>query len=222
MDQVAAQLGFRGPEAQEAANGNGAKGFFVFSSVMTFSTGIFLTGARLFEPFFRYTILLHYYQFYGEFYKETSEVSAEQRTVQKEALSGFLSSSLNVELVYTILESVTTFVRKDDVNELNFTVEQFNRAAKGKQKTRANIVPIDMSADIGHMTEQVQNQKDITRTLHMSQIVIKDVDKWDTAKTKDFIQNNDTKNTSFSAGDEENTLTINEEVKTIEYAPAVF
>lgn len=44
---------------------------------MTFSTGLFLTAARLFEPFFRYTILVKFYQFYGEMYVETGEISAE-------------------------------------------------------------------------------------------------------------------------------------------------
>jgi len=37
------------------------KSYFEFSAMMTFSTGIFLTFARLFEPFFRYTILVKYY-----------------------------------------------------------------------------------------------------------------------------------------------------------------
>lgn len=62
-----------------------------------------------------------------------------------------------MELVYTILESITTFVRKDGVNELNFTIEQYNRVAKGKSKVRANIVPISMDLEVTRLTEQVED-----------------------------------------------------------------
>jgi hypothetical protein len=37
-------------------------------SIMTFSTGIFLTIARFFEPLFRYIIVQQIYQFWGEIY----------------------------------------------------------------------------------------------------------------------------------------------------------
>lgn len=56
--------------------------------------------------------------------------------------------------------------------------------------------------------------------------MIKDVDKWDTAKTKDFMQTSSSNVEAAAQRPESelnnNTLTINEEVKTIEYAPAVF
>jgi hypothetical protein len=46
---------------------------------MTFSTGIVLTVARLFEPFFRYNIVLNYYQFYGERYEIDEKKSEDAR-----------------------------------------------------------------------------------------------------------------------------------------------
>lgn len=62
-----------------------------------------------------------------------------------------------MELVYTILESITTFVRKDGVNELNFVIESYNRAAKNKSKVRANIVPISLEQDVTRLMEQVDD-----------------------------------------------------------------
>lgn len=79
---------------------------------MTFSTGIFLTAARMFEPLFRYILWVKYYQFYGEFYENEKGVSQAEMELQTNALSSFLSSSLNVELVYILLESITTFSKK--------------------------------------------------------------------------------------------------------------
>lgn len=43
-------------------------------------------------------------------------MSAEDRQVQYDALSSFLSSSLNVELVYILLQSITTFNKKNTQN----------------------------------------------------------------------------------------------------------
>lgn len=56
------------------------------------------------------------YQFYGDFYVEEG-LSEAEREVQNNALSGFLSSSLNVELVYILLESITTFSKKTSNNQ---------------------------------------------------------------------------------------------------------
>lgn len=84
---------------------------FYLSSVMTFTTGIFLTAVRFVEPLFRYMFWSQVHQFYGEIY-QPNDMTAEERQVQNDALSSFLSSSLNVELVYILLQSITTFNRK--------------------------------------------------------------------------------------------------------------
>jgi 1-phosphatidylinositol-4-phosphate 5-kinase len=59
------------------------------------------------------------------------------------------------------------------------------------------------------------------RTLTLHQIQIKNVDKWDEAQAKDFVKGSH--DDAFGeADDHDRTLTINEEVKTTEYAPAIF
>jgi len=75
--------------------------------MMTFSTGILLTLARFYEPLFRFLIIKDIYEFWGEVYKDKSKEQEEQ--VNNDALSSFLNSSLNVELVFIILKSITFF-----------------------------------------------------------------------------------------------------------------
>ena len=41
----------------------------ILSGIMTFSTGIFLTLVRLYEPLFRVIILQNIYQFFGKIYE---------------------------------------------------------------------------------------------------------------------------------------------------------
>lgn len=79
---------------------------------MTFSTGIFLTLVRLFEPFFRFIVLSQIYEFWGEFYKSKDGQTEEEKQIENDALSSFLSSSLNVELVFILLSSITTFSKR--------------------------------------------------------------------------------------------------------------
>ena len=88
--------------------------FIWLSGIMTFSTGIFLTIVRLYEPLFRYLFLTKIYQFWGEIYMgEDQAADLQEKRIDNDALSTFLSSSLNVELVFIILESITTFAATD-------------------------------------------------------------------------------------------------------------
>lgn len=119
LDHLSAFLGFRGVAQQKAAFNNVGQSadntnntIFAISAIMTFSTGIFLTIARMFEPLFRYILWVKYYQFYGDFYENEKSQSAAEIEIRTNALSSFLSSSLNVELVYILLESITTFSKK--------------------------------------------------------------------------------------------------------------
>lgn len=85
---------------------------------MTFSTGIALSVARIQEPFFRYMVLKTIYQFWGEIYDENKDGSnSETERLNNDALSTFLSSSLNVELVYIVLMSITTFAKGQSAND---------------------------------------------------------------------------------------------------------
>jgi len=75
---------------------------------MVFSTGIFLTAIRLYEPLFRLILMNSIYEFWGE-------INAEYKKDEEELpLSSFLNSSLNVELVFIILRSITTFAMQAD------------------------------------------------------------------------------------------------------------
>ena len=61
----------------------------VLSGVMAFSTGIFLTLVRLYEPLFRVLVTKSFYQFFGEIYvpelKQASSI--EELNAQDQALS---------------------------------------------------------------------------------------------------------------------------------------
>lgn len=156
LDHLSAFLGFRGAAQQQAAFSNVGQSandsnrpIFAISAIMTFSTGIFLTIARMFEPLFRYILWVKYYQFYGDFYENEKGQTAAEIEIQTNALSSFLSSSLNVELVYILLESITTFSKKSqNENDKAFLVQMKNDAAKGNKLTTAVVTPIDMSAPL--------------------------------------------------------------------------
>ena len=83
--------------------------------MVTFTTGIFLTIIRLFEPLFKLLVYKQIWQFFGELYepKEGEQTEAEFQ-IASDSLSTFLTSSLNVELVYIILTGVTVFADQDD------------------------------------------------------------------------------------------------------------
>ena len=91
------------------------------SGVMTFSTGIFLTIVRLVEPLFRHLTLKVIYGFWGVLYESQKEgQSEEELSVEAESLNRILASSLNVELVYIILKSITAFNSSEiDTSRLN-------------------------------------------------------------------------------------------------------
>lgn len=116
-------LGLRGPQAQQQVAPNapscgpeknecGLVYFYYISGITTFTTGIFLTIARMFEPLFRFLVFSQFYEFWGEIYKSKDGQSEEEKQIENDALSSFLSSSLNVELVYILLNSITTFSKR--------------------------------------------------------------------------------------------------------------
>ena len=81
---------------------------------MTFSTGIFLTAVRFFEPLFKHLALKKIYEFWGVLYEPSTEgQSEEELRAATDSLNSILASSLNVELVYIILKSITAFNRNE-------------------------------------------------------------------------------------------------------------
>lgn len=58
--------------------------------------------------------------------------SEEEKLVKSDVLSSFLSSSLNVELVYILLKSITTFSKKNSISNNEIKVLSKNEASKDK------------------------------------------------------------------------------------------
>lgn len=98
-----------------ASNNGDGQSIYMISGVVTFTTGIFLTIIRLLEPLFKLLVYKQIWQFFGELYepKEGEQTEAEFQ-IASDSLSTFLTSSLNVELVYIILTGVTVFADQDD------------------------------------------------------------------------------------------------------------
>ncbi len=65
----------------------------------------------MYEPLFRVLILQLTYQFFGQIYEPQLSDAAgiEELKNQDKALNSILTSSLNVELVYVVLKSITSF-----------------------------------------------------------------------------------------------------------------
>lgn len=73
------------------------------SGICMFSTGILLALVRLYEPFFLFLIRKFLKMCFGELIDEEAE------GIRTEALSSFLASSLNVELVHIVLKGIKKF-----------------------------------------------------------------------------------------------------------------
>jgi hypothetical protein len=110
------------------------------SGVTTFTTGIFLTVIRLFEPLFKLLVYKQIWQLMGEIYEpKKDEETEEERQIANDSLSTFLTSSLNVELVYIILTSITAFADKDQ-KQLNV-----NQIITGSMSTNVRVIKTDQS-----------------------------------------------------------------------------
>jgi hypothetical protein len=174
-------IGLRGPEAFQQVspsetptckgpnkNECGLVYFFYISGIMTFSTGIFLTVVRMFEPLFRFLVLSQIYEFWGEIYKSGDGQSEEEKQIENDALSSFLSSSLNVELVYILLNSITTFSKRSGKNLLNDDPNFYSEAVftDGTQTyMNPKLQPIDFESKT--LAEDFKLQQAVQRTLIM-------------------------------------------------------
>ena len=116
LHSLSVEMGFKSRyESNDSAYDNKPNYVTISSGVMTFSTGIFLTLVRLYEPLFRVIILQNMYQFFGKIYepKLSDSSSIAELKAQDQALNSILTSSLNVELVYVVLKSITSFSATD-------------------------------------------------------------------------------------------------------------
>lgn len=67
-----------------------------------------MTVIRLFEPLFRVILIKQWYEYFGDLYDDEKS-DEKNKQLNNDSLSTFLSSSLNVELVFIILKSITNF-----------------------------------------------------------------------------------------------------------------
>lgn len=75
----------------------------IVSYIAMFSTGVVMVSIRIFDPFFRFLVQQTCLEWFGVIKQEPKE------GINAEVLSTFLSSSLNIELVYIILAGITKF-----------------------------------------------------------------------------------------------------------------
>lgn len=110
LEHLSYSLGYRQNGILNATPEEDNYGNFLLyvSSVMCFCTGIFLTVIRLFEPLFRVILIKQWYEYFGDLYDDEKS-DEKNKQLNNDSLSTFLSSSLNVELVFIILKSITNF-----------------------------------------------------------------------------------------------------------------
>ena len=115
----------------------------------------------MFEPLFRFIVFSQIYEFWGDIYKSKDGQSEEERQIENDALSSFLSSSLNVELVYILLNSITTFSKRSgkQVNEdKDFYTEAVFSSNSKKSYMNPKLEPIDFNAPAAELLESFELQ----------------------------------------------------------------
>lgn len=90
------------------------------AGITLLSSGIVLTVLRLREPLFQFVVVQKIYAYFGEEYipGDSSFGSEAERQFATDSLSTFLSSSLNVELVFVILKSITERAKEDLMSDM--------------------------------------------------------------------------------------------------------
>ena len=196
--------------------------------------------------------------------------STAELVAQDQALNSILTSSLNVELVYVILKSITSFSATDTLG-LGRAPNHTDGLVVTTEADQDPITEIDMDASQVHFEFQTTAECRKKRTQILQQIEIKMVDNFADKKISDFMTQTDqgmelsdhdplagafgmnddvTSNSTqqkseggrlrkmsqqvqsvlneakaalhLDTGEDINTMTINEEVQVIEWAPAVF
>lgn len=195
LHRLSIELGFvsRYGSSPTGATADDKPGYVTISSgVMTFSTGIFLTLVRLYEPLFRVIILQNLHQFFGKIYepklKDSSSIA--ELKAQDQALNSILTSSLNVELVYVVLKSITSFSTTDTLSS-GGTPNHTDGLVVTTEAGQDPIQPINMSAPKEQFEQQVAAECQKKRTQILQQIEIKMVDSYADKRISEFMQTPD-------------------------------
>lgn len=114
------------------------------------------------------------YEFWGEIYQDKSK--EEEQQVNNDALSSFLNSSLNVELVFIILKSINFFAEeyKKKMSGSYLGVAVVADADNGAS-TMLKVTRIDFSKPETIMTQLIAQNK-LCQTYNQHEITIINVD----------------------------------------------
>ena len=170
---------------------------------MTFMTGIFLTAVRLYEPLFRHYFVKQMYEFFGMEYAPTfSEYKTEEEfRVANDGLFTILASSLNVELVYIVLKSITAFSKEEIMkrNQANRDSGNTGRISGllytenlDKMKKYEPVQEIEFRQSHSNFMKQVNDEVQKRRHLILKQIEVKTIDTTREKKVSEFISSNET------------------------------
>ena len=145
-----------------------------------FSTGIVMVSIRVFDPYFRFIIAEAVMQWFGVIKEKPSD------GINTEVLSTFLSSSLNIELVYIILAGITKFSKSTSNEEAHGIKKQYLSAPNLKGISQA-LKQHQQAALKAFNEEQQKNLDKVNpfehiRTMTLNKIKISNARKWDVAK----------------------------------------
>ena len=140
---------------------------------------------RLYEPLFRVLILQIVYQFFGKIYepKLAENQSIAELKAQDQALNTILTSSLNVELVYVVLKSISSFASQDALGDAPHQKGLVVTTEVGQEP----IKEINMKAGQLEFEQQALAECRKKRTQILQQIEIKMDEKFADKKISDFM-----------------------------------
>ena len=96
------------------------------STMATMVTGFVMSMIRIREPYFKFLIIQWYRGLFGETMSEKDIQNSKEQL--NDSLATFLTSSLNVELVHVILDSITKHTKSftdPNRNYLSYSDEKF-------------------------------------------------------------------------------------------------
>ena len=159
---------------------------------MTFSTGIFLTAVRFYEPLFRNLFIESLYEIMGKLYEPqmSDGMSYEEFKLQNQAMNSILASSLNVELVYVILKSVTSFSKMELASSDMDETSRMSGLVITEDQKQEPIQEINLDASADALEQQVRSECKKERKQVLQQIEIKMVDNLEQKGLGEFMHTN--------------------------------
>ncbi|CDW83493.1 phosphatidylinositol phosphate kinase [Stylonychia lemnae] len=194
------------------------------SIITAMCTGTIMSLIRIQEPYFKFLIKKQFKAFFGILMEEKDIQNSQQYI--NDSLATFLTSSLNVELVHVILESIT----KHTVGKLYTGADYLSYLNEAKNFTEKNRFNMD--------TIQIRNPEkwkvaklpefiiDHNNAPHHSTIKLSKLKEGDLSRGATVVNNQQITSQSNQSpqhnDEDEDVLIINEDVQVTEFAPDVF